>query len=132
MTTPAAPVADTPARAAQCLKGLQDDRKTLDLIDNYVRGRHAGPYTPRNASQEYRILAQRSISNFLPMVVAAPAQSLSVEGYHRAKSDQDAPEWQAWQGNGLDARQAAVYRAAITYGHAFTVTLRDSWHPDEM
>lgn len=123
MTTPAVPAADTVKRAQQCLDGLKADRKMLDLIDNYVRGKHAGPYTPRNASQEYRILAQRSISNFLPMVVAAPAQSLSVEGYQRQGSDEDAPEWQAWQANGLDARQAAVYRAAITYGHAFTVTL---------
>jgi hypothetical protein len=129
VTTPAAPPADTVKRAQQCLTGLKSDRTKLDRIDNYVRGKHAGPYTPRNASQEYRILAARSISNFLPMVVAAPAQSLSVEGYHRQGADEDAPEWQAWQANGLDARQAAIYRAAITYGHAFTVTLPDEKDP---
>jgi hypothetical protein len=120
VTTPA----DAAARAKRALEGLQKDREKLDLIDNYMRGRHAGPYTPRNASKEYRLLAQRAISNFLPMVVAAPSQALSVEGYHRAGSAENAPEWSAgWQANNLDARQAAVYRAAITYGHSFTVTL---------
>jgi hypothetical protein len=114
-------------RAQKALAGLKHDRtKTLDRIDAYERGRHAGPYTPRSASKEYRLLAQRAVSNFLPMVVAAPAQALAVEGYHRAGESKDAPEWGAgWQANSLDARQAAVYRAAITFGHCFVVTLPD-------
>jgi hypothetical protein len=117
-------VATAEKRAKRALEGLQQDRTTLDLVDNYVRGRQAGPYMPRTATQEYKLLAARCISNFLPMVVAAPSQALAVEGYHRAGSAEDAPEWKAgWQANSLDARQAAVYRAAITYGHSFVVTL---------
>ncbi|WP_431781712.1 phage portal protein [Streptomyces chumphonensis] len=113
-------------RASQALAGLKRDAERLDKIDRNVRGQQAGPYMPRSATREYRLLAERSVSNLLPMVVAAPSQALAVEGYHRAGSSVDAPEWKAaWQANGLDARQGAVHRAAITYGHAFTVTLRD-------
>ncbi|GGX98512.1 phage portal protein [Streptomyces fructofermentans] len=129
MTTPAASSADPVQRAQQCLAGLRADRTLLDRIDNYVRGIHPGPYTPRNASQEYRLLAARSVSNFLPMVVAAPAQSLSVEGYQQKGGDGNSPAWEAWQDNRLDDRQAAVYRAAITYGHAFTVVLPSKTDP---
>lgn len=126
MTTPADAGAIAQKRAKRALEGLQKDRTTLDTIDNYTRGKQASPYMPRTANQEYKLLATRCISNFLPMVVAAPAQALAVEGYHRAESAQDAPEWKAgWQANNLDARQAAVYRAAITYGHSFVVTLPD-------
>ncbi|MFD7101924.1 phage portal protein [Streptomyces celluloflavus] len=124
MTTSAASLTDATTRANRALAGLEHDRQTLDRIDRYIRGEHAGPYMPRTANQEYKLLAKRCVSNFLPMVVAAPAQALSVEGYHRSGSSTDAPEWHAgWQANGLDARQAAVYRAAITYGHAYVVTL---------
>ncbi|WP_405944747.1 phage portal protein [Streptomyces sp. NBC_00932] len=124
MSTPADVQATAQKRAERALAGLQHDRGRLDRIDLYVRGIHAGPYMPRTANQEYKLLAKRAVSNFLPMVVAAPSQALSVEGYHRSGTSSDAPEWQAgWQANSLDARQAAVYRAAITYGHAFTVVL---------
>ncbi|WP_411140256.1 phage portal protein [Streptomyces sp. x-80] len=124
MTVSAVSLADATTRATRALEGLRHDRPRLDRIDAYMRGRHAGPYTPRNASKEYRLLAERSISNFLPMVVAAPSQALSVEGYHRSGSSEDAPEWRSgWQPNRLDERQAAVYRSAITYGHSFTVVL---------
>lgn len=130
MTTPAASLTDANTRAGRALTGLEHDRTTLDRIDRYVRGVHAGPYMPRTANAEYKLLAQRCISNFLPMVVAAPSQALSVEGYHRSGSSTDAPEWASgWQGNGLDSRQAAVYRAAITYGHSFVVTLPDERDP---
>ncbi len=130
MTTPAASLTDASKRVNRALAGLDHDRTTLDRIDRYVRGVHAGPYMPRTANAEYKLLAQRCISNFLPMVVAAPSQALSVEGYHRSGSSSDAPEWASgWQGNGLDSRQAAVYRAAITYGHSFVVTLPDERDP---
>jgi len=130
VTTPTAHADQATKRANAALKGLQKDRTALDTIDAYIRGKHAGPYTPRSASQEYKLLAQRSISNFLPMVVAAPSQALSVEGYHRSGSSEDAPEWRSgWQRNRLDERQAAVYRAAITYGHSFVVTLPSATDP---
>jgi hypothetical protein len=126
VTTPADAVAVAQTRAKRALEGLRKDRETLDLVDNYVRGKQASPYMPRTANQEYKLLASRCISNFLPMVVAAPAQALAVEGYHRRGAEQDAPEWRGgWQANNLDARQAAVYRAAITYGHSFVVALPD-------
>ncbi|WP_275462071.1 phage portal protein [Streptomyces noursei] len=130
MTTATESPTDGAARAGRALAGLQHDRLTLDRVDRYLRGQHAGPYMPRTATREYRLLAQRCISNFLPMVVAAPSQALSVEGYHRSGAAADAPEWHSgWQANGLDARQAAVYRSAISYGHAFVVVLPDEREP---
>ncbi|WP_241562425.1 phage portal protein [Streptomyces hoynatensis] len=112
-------------RAEHALAGLRRDQAILDTIDRYIRGEHAGPYMPRTATKEYRLLAKRAISNFLPMVIAAPSQALSVEGIRRSGGADDAPEWASWQANRLDERQAAVYRAAIGYGHAFVVVLPD-------
>lgn len=130
MTTAAASLGVAEKRAKKALEGLTHDRTRLDRIDAYMQGRHPGPYMPRTANQEYKLLAARAVSNFLPMVVAAPSQALSVEGYHRSGSSEDAPEWAAgWQANNLDARQAAVYRGAIAYGHSFAVVLPDPKDP---
>ncbi len=96
------------------------DKELLGKLNDYVRGRHPGPYTPRNASQEYRLLAQRSISNWIPLVIAAPAQSLYVEGYRLGSDEERAKRRQAvWQRNRLDARQASVHRGALQDGLCF-------------
>ncbi len=78
---------------------------------------------PRSASKEYKLLAQRSRTNLVPLVVNGVAQALYVEGYRRSDGAGPAGAWQWWQANGLDARQSAIHRAALSYGTAFaTIT----------
>lgn len=115
--------------ARQLLAILHRDGDRLRHIDDYLHGRHADPYMPPQADDEYRLLARRAVSNWMPLLVGTPAQALYVDG-HRAgtgtsnstEPDSATPEWEHWQRSRLDARQAAVYRGALTYGHAFTVT----------
>ncbi|UQA94922.1 phage portal protein [Streptomyces halobius] len=114
---------------------LRADRERLDRIDRYMRGEHDGPYIPRSATEEYKLLAKRAISNWLPLLVKTPSQAMAVDGYRRsAGPDGDTPEetpaeWRAWQDNRMDARQTPVHRAALTYGQAFATVLRDSADP---
>ncbi|MFI9205282.1 phage portal protein [Streptomyces sp. NPDC053048] len=115
--------------ARQLLAILHRDGDRLRHIDDYLHGRHADPYMPAAADDEYRLLAKRSVSNWCPLLVGTPAQALYVDG-HRSGSgtetstepDSGTPEWEHWQRSRLDARQAAVYRGALAYGHSFTVT----------
>lgn len=59
----------------------------------------------------------------MPLVVNGVAQALYVEGYRRSDATTPAGGWQWWQANGLDARQSAIHRAALSYGTAYvTVT----------
>ncbi|MFE0187746.1 phage portal protein [Streptomyces sp. NPDC058989] len=115
---------------------LRTDRERLDRIDRYMRGEHDGPYIPRSATEEYKLLAKRAISNWLPLLVKTPSQAMAVDGYRRSAGlDGDAPEetpteWRAWQDNRMDARQTPVHRAALTYGQAFATVLRDPADPD--
>lgn len=41
-----------------------------------------------------------------------------------AATDLASPQWRHWQRSRLDARQSAVYKGALTYGHSFTLTER--------
>lgn len=119
--------------ARQLLAILYGDRDRLVRIDNYLHGRHDDPYMPILADSEYRLLAARAISNWMPLLVGTPAQAMYVDGFRRGraggpKADQDvldSPEWNHWQRSRMDARQAAVIRGALAYGHSFTVTLKD-------
>ncbi|MBA0054288.1 phage portal protein [Streptomyces sp. AJS327] len=110
---------------------LQEDLTRLDRIDRYVRGEHDDPYTPQSASDEYKLLAKRSVSNWLPLLVKTPSQAMSVSGYRRegTGAGQPSAEWSAWQDNRMDARQNPVHRAALMYGQSFVSVLRDPADP---
>ncbi len=123
---------DTADLATKAWRILQRDRTELLKIDEYVNGDQPGPYTPKGANQEYKILAQRAQTNMLKIVLATPAQSLFAEGYREtatavdlkpaepgAKIDSKSNLWSAWQRNRLDSRQSALYREVLKSGVAF-------------
>jgi hypothetical protein len=129
-------VASATAWAKRLFEVYSDDIDELERIDDYLHGKHDDPWVPDDANQEYRLLVERSITNGCPLLVNTPAQALYVDNYRRgeqkAGESEDgsledpgsnlAPEMKHWQDSGLDARQLAVHRGAIAYGHAFTLT----------
>jgi hypothetical protein len=119
------------ALAVQLLATLGRDKDRLSRIDNYLHGRHDDPYMPAMADDEYRLLAKRAVSNWTPLLVNTPAQALYVDGYRAGDDDGQgsatnlsSPQWEHWQRSRLDARQSAIYKGALTYGHSFTLTER--------
>lgn len=112
-----------------------DRANVFDICHRYFKGDHTRPYAPREATDQIRDLQERSITNWIPLLVNLPSQVSFVDGYRRGTfgSTKEAdgsskpagdvarfsPEWECWQRNGFDARQATIYRAALTYGHAF-------------
>lgn len=125
--------------AAQLYKVLVKDREDYLLtIDEYMNGNHPEPYMPDTADAEFKMLAKRSITNACPLLVDSPTQAMYVDGYRRggvtvraeegmgAAERRGLVEWAHWQKSRLDARQTPVMRAALTYGHSFTVTEQDA------
>ncbi|WP_018728513.1 phage portal protein [Salinispora pacifica] len=110
--------------AAQLLLILDRDADRLERIDNYMQGRHDDPYMPENSDDEYKLLAKRAISNWMPLLVKTPTQALYVDSFrHGDKAPSGkSPSWKHWQRSRLTARQIPVHRGALTYGHSFTVT----------
>lgn len=117
--------------AVKLLAILESDREERLLkIDRYIHGQHDDPYMPDNVTAEYRLLAKRACSNWMPLVMAAPAQALYVDGFRRGAAGEGRQsevtpldkEWAHWQRSRLDSRQGAVYNGALGYGHSFTLT----------
>lgn len=115
--------------ARRVLPVLKREQRDLALFTDYMRGKHARPYKPQDATDEYRALEARSVSNVLPLVVGSIAQTLYLEGYRRGDQADNAGAWHAWQANGLDARQSALYRASLIYGVAYMVVLPGTTAP---
>lgn len=115
--------ADAVEVAGRVLPVYRGEQDRLNRIDRYLLGEHDGPYMPRSATTEYKLLAERCRTNLLRLVVNGVAQALYVDGYRSSTSADPAGSWQWWQANGLDARQSAIHRAALSYGTAYvTVT----------
>lgn len=100
------------------------ERQWLDRIYEYTKGLRGRPTVPEGASDEVKELARLSVKNVCAVVRDSFAQNLSVVGYRTATAREDAPAWDMWQRNRMDARQAEVHRPALTYGAAYvTVTM---------
>ena len=94
----------------------------LGYLTRYARGKQKGPWLPDSAETEYRDIAKKSASNWLDLVIRSTSQGLYVVGYGD-RSNEPRVWDEGWQRNGLDARQHALYRAVLTHGYAFTVTM---------
>ncbi|MFC4089347.1 phage portal protein [Micromonospora sp. GCM10011541] len=111
--------------AKQLLAILEKDADRLKRIDDYVQGKHDDPYMPENSDSEYKMLAKRAISNWMPLLVKTPTQALYVDAFRRPGEDNTNDEsagWKHWNRSRMSARQIPVHRGAVTYGHSFTVT----------
>lgn len=117
----------TAEQAVATIKDLaamwQVERDKLDRIDRWARWDHEDPDKPRQATAEYKELVARSQAPWGDLVVSSVAQTLYVEGYRRPDEPDDVAGWDHWQRNGMDARQVALHRAALTYGIAYATVL---------
>ncbi|MBQ0949237.1 MULTISPECIES: phage portal protein [unclassified Streptomyces] len=124
-------MADTgPLKLAKELLAILDrDEARLERIDRFIRGKHDDPYMPPQADDEYKLLAKRAVSNWMPLLIGTPAQALYVDGFRPGRAEglpvelsSKSPAWSHWQRSRMDARQAAVYRGALGFGHSFVLT----------
>lgn len=92
-------------------------------VNRYLEGNHNLPYVPRGARNEYHSIARSSITNWLPKISAAYTQGLFVDGFRPARSASNAPVWDVWRANGMNARQSIPIRSALELGVGYGLTL---------
>lgn len=97
----------------------RDELGRWDNVYGYVRGERGIPEVPEGARAEIKQIARMSVKNVLSLVVGSFAQNLSVVGYRRADAQVNDAAWRLWQRQRMDARQAEVHRAALTYGVSY-------------
>jgi hypothetical protein len=115
---------------------LLDDHQSMHNFEmrhgkttRYLKGFHNLPYMPRGATAEFRDLAVKSITNWLPLITGTFVKGLYVDGYRAAKAKDNAKAWEYWQANGLDARQTTAHRGALDYGCSYVYVLKGDKAP---
>ena len=116
------------------LNVLLADRKRLLKIERYVRGHHDKPYIPDNADDEFKGIVDRSIINYMPLILAGPTQTCFVDSIRHGAAELDfdmdpdtydptsdpalqlSPEMKSWQENRMDVRQTTFTRGLAQYG----------------
>lgn len=98
----------------------------LGKVKRYLKGDHDLPYMPTKAKPEYRGLAKKAVTNWTPLLPDTFVKSTFVDGYRSPRSSTDEEVWQAWQANGLDARQTIAHRGALEYGTSYSLILPGS------
>lgn len=106
------------------LDGDLHDEGRLGLVRNYLRGKHRLAYMPKGAKAEFRRTAEKSVTNWLPLVSDIYTDSLHVDGYRSPKSADNTKAWKWWQANGLDARQSIAIRGALDHGASYVLVLK--------
>lgn len=102
---------------------LNPQSGTMGRLQRYLSGDHDLPYQPKGAGTEYRRIAERSRTPWLPLVSDTFAKGLWVDGYRPARQTENSRPWAYWQANGLDARQSIAHRGALEYGVSYVVVL---------
>lgn len=102
----------------------------LDRVYGYTAGQLGVPAVPEGSEQEVKDLAKLSVKNVLSLVRDSFCQNLSVVGYRNSATEENSAGWKQWQANRMDARQAEVYRPAVTYGAAYVIVTNEE--PDTL
>jgi hypothetical protein len=99
----------------------------LKRISKYMRGHHDSVYVPHGAKTEYKWLLERSVVNYLPLVVSVISENLHVDGYlsmnPEGEPGKPASPWSIFIANRLVSKQHGLHRAVAKYGLAYTVVL---------
>lgn len=133
----------TPVEWLTYLTGKLAERQPhLAKLQAYYDGDHPMPLAPKKATEKYRELARQARTNWMQLVVDAPAERLKVVGFRFSDDaigdDAAAPDdaavdldvWKRiWQGNQLDADHKLVQSDALALGSSFVLVWPDASHP---
>ena len=120
--------------AKRLLEHRQGEAERLERIRSYLSPQVPPPaaggfgglrmqWLPPDAPVEVRKLAAIARVNMLRYIVSARVQSMYVDGYRAARVADNAPQWEIWQRNQMDARQIGIHRGAVSYGAAYVTIL---------
>lgn len=117
------------AMAHRLFPSFLRQQEAVERLDSWHRGSTPGgegPYAPRETTPEYQQLSTLSPTPWLSLVVTSLVQMIFLEGVYMPGKEGDLEAYQAWQRNGWDAKQTALYRASMAHGASFGVALPGS------
>lgn len=110
---------------AELKEARDSETARLNKIHRYLRDdptrRLEG--LPSSVPSEVQRLARLARANVLKFAVNSRVQSMYVDGFRDRGASDDSPVWNAWQANGMDARQIGIHRSGLSFGAAYATVL---------
>lgn len=88
-------------------------------IRDYYNGNKGVPSAPSDSESRLRDIAEDAVDNVLPLVIDSLSNPLSVVGFRAPDTVGELEVWDEWQHEGMDARQAHLWRDANRFGRAY-------------
>lgn len=109
----------------QAQEARHTEKARLENIHRYLRDdpRRRLEGLPSAVPNEVHRLARLARVNVLKFAVNTRVQSMYVDGFRTKGAGEDSPAWQAWQANGMDARQIGIHRSGLSYGASYMTVL---------
>jgi hypothetical protein len=104
---------------------LQDRWPRLHRWQRYYVGDHDLPSGPSQHAEAFMRFQRFARTNLCGVAVDSMVDRLHAEGIRTTSPELDSRVWGWWQAANLDARQAAVYRTALSQSAAYVI-----WAPD--
>lgn len=98
------------------------ERPRHDRTYEFIRGWRGRPDVPEGATDEIKEIARLAVKNVLRPVVETYVSGLGVVGFRSPTASDNDPVWDLWQTQRMDARQAEIYRPAVSYGVAYVAS----------
>ncbi len=98
------------------------DKRWLKMgaYDAYYEGDHQLAFATAKFREAFGALFATVADNWMPIVVDASAERLTVQGFRFGESQSaDDDAWSIWQANGLDAEAEMVHTEAIKLGESY-------------
>lgn len=99
------------------------ERPDYDRTYEFIRGWQGRPDVPEGATDEIKDIARLSVKNILRPIVETYVSGLGVVGYRSPTATDNDPVWALWQKQRMDARQAEIYRPAVSYGVSYVASV---------
>ncbi len=111
-------------RASELYELRMQERKRLDRIRMYLRGKPELTFLPPDVPRELQAIAMLSRVPLMGLIIKATVQQMFVDGYDATDKDAATRVWtQVWQTNRWDKRQIPLHKSTAAYGAAYGVIL---------
>lgn len=103
---------------------LEEERRALDVLDDYRTGDHPLPEGHELMRETYRKMQRKARSNYCGLVVESVGERLRPVGFRTGGAGSnklDADARLVWQANSLDAEARIVMMHSLTFGRSYVI-----------
>lgn len=103
------------------IERYKKDIPYYQTVRDYLLGKHDLGYISEQLRIEYSLFQEKSVTNWLPLVIDIMAQNLFVEGLRHIETDDTPKGWDIFKLNNMTSKQTMLHRSILSYGTGYII-----------